>query len=416
MVDGGVAYLEDPQSNVLAIDLATGQILWETRNEEPASGPAGVTVARGMVFAASNTNAFALSVKTGRKIWSVELAPRLSEEIAMAPGYHDGLVFFSTVPSTAPGGVGVLWALNAKSGKKVWSFDTVPKGLWGHPGINWGGGLYYAPAFDGEGGVYVGISNAGPVPGTARYPWGSSRPGPNLYSDSIVKLDEKTGKIEWHYQITPHAICNGSLVSPVLTESRGRKVVIGTGSMGIVVALDRENGKLLWRRPVGVHNGHDNDGLIVMKGESRRLKTPVTIYPGRYGGVPAPVSVKGATVFVPVVDAATRLVTQSGVEQVGPERGELVALDVTTGTAKWKRRFPAPVFGPVVTTNDLVFADSSDGSIHAFDIDNGKQVWRGSLGAEVEGGMTVAGDTLLARTGIPSSGQTPALLAYRLGG
>jgi len=418
VVEEGTVYLQDPNSNVEAIDLDSGEILWETKYEDPVSGPNGVVVREGMVFGATRSSAFALNAQTGEEIWSVRLTRNGDEQITIAPGYHDGRVYFSTTTFRGEGDeVGVLWALDSKLGERLWHFDTVPRHLWGRPEINYGGGLDFAPAFDGEGSMYVGISNAGPVPGTARYPWGSSRPGRNLYSNSIVRLDEKTGKVEWHYQMVPHGVCTGGLGSPVLAEEGGRKIVIGAGMPGIVVALDRETGELLWRRPVGTHNGHDNDGLLAMRGEFGRLKTPMVVYPGLYGGAFGPLALKGSTVFVPVVNGAIRLRSQESLEPVGPYRGELVALDVGTGAVRWKRGFPSPVFGPTTVTNDLVFVSSLEGATFAFDVDSGQQVWKAKLPEHIEGGATMAGDSLLIRTGSPGLyGEMPKLLAYRLSG
>lgn len=417
-VEGGVAYLQDPRSNVEAVDLESGELLWERRYEEPVSGPNGVIVAGGVVFGATKTSAIALDAETGRELWSTGLVRNESEQIAMAPGYRGGRVYVSTATMYGEGDeVGVLWALDARTGRKLWHFDTVPRGLWGKPKINYGGGVDFAPAFDGEGSLYVGVSNPGPIPGTERFPWGSSRPGPNLYSNSIVKLNEKTGKVEWHYQLAPHGVCTGGLGSPILAEAGGRKLVIGMGMQGIVVGLDRETGKLLWRRPVGIHNGHDNDGLLAMRGEYERLETPAVFYPGLYGGVFGPASLRRSTVFVPVTNGAVRVSSQTALEPVGPYKGELVALDVATGAVEWKHRFPAPVFGPTTVSNDLVFTSSLNGVTVALDADSGEEVWRAKLPGHTEGGMTIAGDVLLARTGSPRLyGEMPRLMAYRLAG
>ena len=89
----------------------------------------------------------------------------------MAPGYHNGIVYVSTVPGNnekfyGAGGVGILWALEASTGKKLWHFDTAPESLWGHESVNSGGGLWYSPAFDNEGNMYVGTANPAPFPGT----------------------------------------------------------------------------------------------------------------------------------------------------------------------------------------------------------------------------------------------------------
>ena len=114
----------------------------------------------------------------------------------MAPGYNDGTVYVSTVPVNPTvgqylgGGKGILWALNARTGAPEWSWDEV-QNLWGNPGINSGGGLWDPPSFDSQGNLYIGIANPGPIGQTGwpkGYPWGTSRPGPNLYTDSVVKL------------------------------------------------------------------------------------------------------------------------------------------------------------------------------------------------------------------------------------
>lgn len=418
VVEDGVAYLQDPRSNVEAVDLETGKVLWEARYDEPVSGPNGVIVADGMVFGATRSSAFSLDAATGEETWSTKLVRNGAEQISMAPGYHGGRVYLATTPYEGKGNeVGVLWALDGMSGKRLWHFDTVPRGLWGKPQLNYGGGVDFTPAFDGEGAMYVGIGNPGPVPGTPRYPWGSSYPGRNLYSNSIVKLNEKTGEVEWYYQLTPHGVCAGGFGSPVLAEAGGREAVIAAGLAGIAIALDRETGELLWRRPVGIHNGHDDDGLLAMRGEYEKLKTPMTVYPGLYGGVMGPISLRGSTVFVPVSNGAVRVPSQTALEPVGPYTGELVALDVATGAVEWKQRFPSPVFGPTTVTNDLVFVSSLDGITAAFEAGSGKEVWRRKLPSQTEGGMTVVGDTLLVRTGSPGlSGEMPKLMAFRLPG
>jgi outer membrane protein assembly factor BamB len=204
IITKGVIYNQDLESNVQAIALDSGEVLWTKKYLDPSHGPNGLVVADGQVFGATATEAFALDQETGKEVWSVPLTRNGNESIGMAPGYNGGKVFVSTMPVTAtetygPGAVGVFWALDGKTGKKLWHFDTVPKSLWGNPKINSGGGLWYPPSFDGKGSVFIAVGNPGPLPGDAKFPFGSSRPGPNLYADSVVKLDEETGKKEWHY-------------------------------------------------------------------------------------------------------------------------------------------------------------------------------------------------------------------------
>jgi glucose dehydrogenase len=314
-------------------------------------------------------------------------------------------------------GVGTLYALDAETGKEKWSFDTVPKKLWGKPKVNSGGGLWYPPSFDEKGFMYFGVGNPAPFPGVEGEPWGSSRPGPNLYTNSMVKMNAKTGKMQWYYQQTPHDIYDWDFQnSPILTEAGGKKLAIGSGKSGVVVALDRETGKPVWKRPVGRHSGHDEDGVLAMRGEYSKLKPGSTIYPGTLGGVIAPIAADSTTVFAPVVNHP---ITSNGTEnQEMPElTGELVAIDIKTGKVQWKKEFEAAAFGAPTVVNDLVFLATFDGTVHAFDAETGGEVWQAALPAASNAGLMASGDTLVVPAGLPSAeGQKPEIVAYRLGG
>lgn len=424
-VSKGVLYSQDLESNVQAIDLESGDVLWTKKYAFADQGPNGVVVAGGRVYGGTPTSAFALDQETGKQLWSVQLTRNESEGIDMAPGFADGTVFVSTVPWNAGsyyegGGVGTLWALDAKTGKKLWHFDTVPKSLWGKPKVNSGGGLWYPPAFDGKGSMYFGVGNPAPFPGAAGAPFGASRPGPNLYTDSIVKMDAKTGKMDWYFQLTPHDLYDWDLQGPpILVDSGGRELVLAAGKSGFVIALDASTGKLVWKRSVGKHNGHDEDGALAMRGETSKLKPPFEIYPGTLGGVIAPMSTDGSRVFVPVVNHPVTVGSGEEIEETSPENsGELVALEVKDGSLAWKHEFStAPAFGATTVSDDVVFATTFDGKVYGYDAKTGRQLWQEQLPAGSNAGVTISGDTLVAPAGLAATeGQTPQLVAYRLGG
>jgi outer membrane protein assembly factor BamB len=425
IISGGVIFSQDLDSNVQAIDLETGKVLWTKTYESPDQGPNGLVVQDGRVYGATTNAAFALDEKTGQQLWSVTLARNEHEGIDMAPGYHDGIVYVSTVPGNTTQfykgeGVGILWALEASTGRKLWHFDTVPENLWSSENvdINTGGGLWYAPAFDEHGYMYVGTGNPGPFPGTNQFPWGTSRPGPDLYTDSIVKLNAATGQVKWYYQLIPHDLYDHDLQDPpILATVGGKHVVLAAGKGGFVIALDAETGKLLWKRSVGTHNGHDNDNLYALKGEYSKLKTPETVYPGLLGGVIAPMATNGSLVFVPVVNHSVTITSQSETEEQSPLEGELVALEVATGAVKWKQTLPSAAFGATTAVNDLVFVTSFNGKLFAFDDSNGRIAWEAALPAGSNTGVSVSGDTVIAPAGIATeSGQTPEIVAFRLPG
>lgn len=418
----GVIYSQDLASNVQAIDLESGEVRWNASFEDPDYGPNGVTVAEGKVFGGTSSEAFALDQKSGQQLWSVKLPRNEHEGISMAPGYSEGMVFISTVPVNAEesyegGGVGVLWALDAKTGKKLWHFDTVPKSLWGKPTVNSGGGVWYPPAFDGKGSLYVGIGNPAPFPGTLKYPWGSSRPGANLYTDSLVKLDAKTGKLEWYHQVTPHDLYDWDFQGPpMVVHDGGRELIVAAGKSGIVLAADPKTGKAIWQRAVGKHNGHDDDGLLAMRGESDKIKTG-TVYPGDLGGVIAPMSTDGSTVYVPVVNLPIEISGGSELSENGEAGGEIVALDAATGKVRWKQQIAGPAFGATTVVNDLVFSTAYEGSVSAFDAKSGQVVWRQTLPAGSNSGVMASGNTLVAPAGVPAAaGQSPTIVGFQLGG
>jgi outer membrane protein assembly factor BamB len=423
VIDEGVVYSQDLASNVQALELESGKVLWTAAFEQPDEGPNGVVVAEGKVFGATPTEAFALDQKSGEQLWSKPLTRNEHEGIDMAPGYQDGLVYVSTVPLNASeayegGGVGTLWALEAKTGKKKWHFDTVPKSLWGNPTVNSGGGVWYPPAFDGKGSMYFGVGNPAPFPGTAQHPWGSSRPGPNLYTNSLVKLNAKTGKLDWFHQVTPHDLYDWDFQGPpILMNAGGKPIVAAAGKSGIVIAADPQTGKVLWQTAVGKHNGHDDDGLLAMRGEESKIKVPATVYPGDLGGVIAPMSTDGSLLFIPVVNNPAAVVSGSEKEEPGPTSGEIVALDAATGKVKWKEQLAGAAFGATTAVNDLVFATTYEGSVSAFDAKTGQVVWREALPAGTNSGVMADGDTLIAPAGVAAAaGQEPVIVAYRVSG
>jgi outer membrane protein assembly factor BamB len=421
VVANGIVYSQDLESNVQAIDLESGEVLWTKRYEEIDQGPNGVTVQDGKVFGATSSAAFALDQETGKEVWSTPLIGNNGEGIDMAPGYQDGLVYVSTVPTNAAaeypeGGVGILWALDAETGKKVWHFNTVPNSLWGNKKVNGGGGLWYAPSFDEAGSMYFGTGNPSPFPGTPQSPWGSSRPGPNLYTNSMVKLDAKTGKLQWYYQQTPHDLFDWDFQNPpILTSAGGRELAIGSGKSGVVVAIDVKTGKPVWKTPVGEHNGHDEDGLKAMRGQ--KLPARMTVAPGSLGGVIAPMAANKTTIFVPVVNHPVEYSGNGERNESTPLTGEMVALDIATGKEEWNQEYEAATFGAPVAVNDTVFFATFDGTVHGLDASTGGEVWSEALPAGSNTAVTADGDTLLVPAGLAvAEGQKPALVAYRLSG
>jgi outer membrane protein assembly factor BamB len=433
VVVNGVVYVQDLESNVMAISLTTGQVLWRHTYSSPNGGPDGVNVANGVVYAATNHAAVALSAATGRQLWSRTLVRNDHEGIDMAPGYNHGTVYVSTVPSNAtvgqylPNAKGILWALNAATGGPEWSWDEVGN-LWGKPAINSGGGQWYPPSFDVQGNIYLGVANPAPLFGVPGYPWGTSRPGPDLYTDSVVKLSPQ-GKLLWYYQLTPHDLYDWDMQnSPLLTTAHGQPVVIDGGKAGILIELNAQTGKLLWKLPVGVHNGHDHDGLLTENAKPTshiNLPKQFCLEPGVDGGVETQLASNGSTTFAAVNDlpapvcgtgTGCSISKPAAIEAVFKATGEMVAVNQDTGQVEWDTKLPSSPYGAATVTNDVVFTTTFNGDLYALNAATGAVLLKTPLSAGTNAPVAVDGDYVIAGAGVPlSKTQQPQIIAYKLG-
>lgn len=406
VVAGGVVYVQDMRSNVFALDLGTGAVRWQHRFGATNPGPNGVAVAGDRVYGATDSVAFALSARTGRLLWQRVLVSATQRFVDLAPQVADGAVYLSTI-GEPPNGRGTLYALAAADGRLLWSLDTI-KGEWRVPLLAGGGGAWYTPSVGG-GVTYWGIANPLPWGGTKRYPNGAVFAGRALYTDSLLAVDAKTGRLRWYDQVTTHDVRDYDFqLPPILGSIGSTPVVFGAGKGGVVIAWNRTTHARIWQASVGLHR-HDTGPL-----PARR----VTICPGLYGGVLTPMAYAEGRLFVPVVDlcmrgSATGYEALENVDVAARGRGELVALDAATGRRVWVRRLPQPVFSCATVAGGVVFTATFDGTVYGFDTRGGARLWSARLPARVNACPAVSGDTLLVGAGVPKRGGTLELEAFR---
>ena len=343
IVQNGVVYLQDLDSNVYALALATGKLRWEYRCDQPersGPGPNGVAVADGKVYGLTPTAAFALSATTGRTIWvNSDLLRKGQGTFGIQPQVANGRVYLASQLGSGPGG-GVLLALNASSGAVLWRFNTV---VGPEPGVRslgvGAGGAWETPLVSRDGSVTYGIGNPYQTAAAA-----IAHPAVDLYTDSDVNLDAATGKLRWYYQGVPDDFKDYDMqASPISARVGGVPVVIGSGKMGYVYEMNARTGKLIWKTPVGAHNGHDNDSLEALEHRST-LKAPFTIVPGPLGGVLADLAVASNSVYVATLDAPltyTNLNLRSATKGAGSATGEVEALSLATGKVEWDTKVRA---------------------------------------------------------------------------
>jgi outer membrane protein assembly factor BamB len=394
VVAGDTIYVQDTSSNVYALDRTTGRLRWQHRYVANNDGPNGVAVVGRRLYTETDTTALALDAETGRTLWSHRLVGRFEQYVAIPPVVDRGRVYYAT-QGFPPGGRGAIYALSAKTGKQVWRFDTIAR-PWAHSFAG-GGGAWNQVSIDEHGDVYAGVANPGPWGGTKTYPNGAAFRGDALYTDSLVVLSGPTGKLIWHDQVTKHDVRDYDFhLSPVLATAGGRKLVIGGGKAGRIVAWDRATHARRWTRAVGTHL-HDLGPLP---------PTKVKVCPGHLGGALTGMAYADGLIFVPVVELCSRAesaITSPSAFARDPAEGKgvLYALDATTGKTVWRRQLRSAPFGCATVARDAVILPTYDGHLTVYAARTGRTLWRTQLTAGNNSCPAVSGGLLVVSAGSP---------------
>ena len=221
VVANGVMYLTTSES-VIALDAATGRTVWSNTR---ASGSRGAVYGNGVIYVANDVRVMALDATTGEfvedfgqggvssvltdvlqsRFPDLEEPTKWGYRYNMAPQYHDGVLVVGTALSESHIPGGLVLGIDARTGGLLWKFVTIPKGpedegweiakdTW-MGGVRHGGGVWQTPAIDvATDTVHLTIANPSPDQD------GSARKGINLFTNSFVTLDLRTGAIKWYYQ------------------------------------------------------------------------------------------------------------------------------------------------------------------------------------------------------------------------
>jgi outer membrane protein assembly factor BamB len=417
VVQDGVVYLQDQAANVYALALATGKLKWEYPANVPETsgpGPDGVAIADGAVYGDTSTSAFALNAATGKTIWvDSSLLNSGQGAFEIQPQVADGRVYLASAYGSGPGG-GVLIALDASTGRLLWTFNTVTGARPGVQALGVGsGGAWEPPLVGADGSVTFGTGNPYQSIGEA-----IAHPSRQLYTDSEVNLDAATGQLRWYYQAVPNDFADHDLQSsPIATTIGGMPVIIAGGKVGIVYALNARSGALLWKTPVGEHNGHDNDSLLALS-HQLTITYPYTLTPGPLGGILSNMAVADGSVYVATNDVPVIYTGPSAVigdKAGGSQAGEVEALSLATGKVEWDTKVDTLPLGAATVSNDLVFTTLYNGVLLALNRTTGAIVYRLQLPTSTNAPIAVFGNTILVPAGGPKTqhgGGNPQLVAY----
>ena len=421
LVVDGIMYVTAPENLAFALDARTGRRLWSYKRALPEKIRAccghtnrGFAMLGSRLFMSTlDAHVVALDAATGNVLWDVQAADYAQGyAFTVAP-----LIVKDKVIVGVSGGEygirGFIDAYDAATGKLAWRFYTIPApgepggDSWGTPDAAAHGG---APAW--VTGTYdpqlnlLFWSTGNPSPSDD----GSGRKGDNLYSNSILALNPDTGKLQWYFQFTPFDLHDWDATEvPVLLdadlEGKPRKLLLHANRNGFFYVLDRTNGKFIFAKPFANQTwakGMDSSGKPILlhtaePGESQGVRT----CPGAAGATNwmAPsYSPQTGLLYVsareqcdvfyshPQQYVAGRLFLGSMYVPTTKEKdwGAVRAIDPKTGEIRWEyKEFSATWAGNLSTAGHLVFTGDLEGNLIALDADTGRHLWHIQTGAAI---------------------------------
>lgn len=392
-------------TETIALDPVNCRIKWQhsyRRHEAP-----GLAVNRGAAYlngrlfrGTDDGRLIALDAASGQELWmSVAGDASSGEYIAAAPLAFNGLV----ITGIAGGEYGVrgrILAYEALSGREVWRFDTIPAGKQ-HGADSWGGSPWAA-----HGGgatwssfsldvstleLFVPVGN--PVPDFAP----QDRPGANLFTDSAVILDARTGALRWWYQLEAHDDHDYDLgAAPILyRNTRHEAMMAAAGKDGLLHIVDRASHQVRFK--VAVTTVDSPPKSVTPEG--------ARVCPGPAGGVlwngPA-FDPRHMTLFVGADDLCLLLrstahsayvpkgLNLGGTAVPGKDTpsGWLTAVDADTGAVRWQYHASTPVLSGVTpTAGGIVMAGDNAGDFLIFESNSGKLLLQRPTGGALAGGL-----------------------------
>jgi alcohol dehydrogenase (cytochrome c) len=402
IVADGVIYTDTGRETV-AIDATTCALRWkytyEPEEERYSPSSRGLALLDGRIFRGTgDARLIALDAATGKLLWkNVIGAPRLGESASAAPLAWQGVVYMGIAGSEL-GARGRVMAYDAQTGRELWRFNTIPMGAqkgaetWKRPKTakTGGGGVWGAMTLDvTTGELFVPVGNPWPDIDKAY------RPGTNLFTDSIVVLDARTGALKWWHQVASEDWQDLDLVAaPVLyRDSQVRDIVAFGGKDGYVTGVDRDTRQVVFRTPVTTFEP-------VPKAATTQ---GVRACPGYAGGVewngPTLDRLNG-TLVTGSVDACfivklgnTKYSTTEAnfggtVAPDGPVTGWVTALDSETGQVRWRYHAEKPVIAGVTpTAGGVTFTGDLAGNLLVFDSKSGGLLAKKPTGGALAGGV-----------------------------
>jgi alcohol dehydrogenase (cytochrome c) len=427
IVVGGTMYFTTDTISY-AIDASTCAEKWKQVRHSPT--PSFLAVNRGFAYmdgklfrGTSDSHVLAMDPASGRVLWDQQIdAAGHGVTIPMAPVAANGLVFVGNAGGDNVGLTGHVYAFDARDGHQVWKFDVVPSSApvlatWPNaPRIPVAGGAFWTSfTYDASNNVlYVPAGNPAPDFDI------EMRRGDNLYTNSVIALEGKTGRMLGYNQLVKHDTHDWDVDSPptLATTKSGRRIVASANKGGLLSILDRSR--------IGASSRATSATLGTMLPLIAEVPTTtrenvdvplsrdhiVHFCPGITGGTEwngAAYSPPLNAIFVGAVDLCANVKLQSADAPVPPHgeswlaaanplaeipdsasksSGWVTSYDAENGAVRWKRHLAHPVLAGVTpTAGGLVFTADLGGMLYALDATDGKTIWQRESGLSTGGGV-----------------------------
>lgn len=412
LVHDGVLFAQGFKDVVQAIDAQTGDQLWQyvyrlPSDVTPTPKKSLALYDNLLIMATSDAHLVALNVRTGNVVWNTALGAK-PFTILGGPIIANGKVVVGTARGPKP----FIAAVDAKTGKEAWRFNTIPKP--GEPGgdtwngVPWekrsGGTIWTAGTYDPK----TNLVFFGPAPTYDTGPLRNLVPGGNndaLYTNATVALNADTGKLAWYFQHVPNDQwdLDWAFERQIITVGKGakaRRIVVTAGKPAIHDALDPATGKYLFSYDPGLQNivtridpktGVKTINQDVIPGDGK-TKTVCPVASGAKNFTASGYNPNSQVLFVPMLEACMdyvpvgpgeRGLLSTGVRQVIRPRPDsdglysrLEAIDLNTLKPIWTTRERMPIMTATLpTAGGVVFAGAVDRSFSAYDDATGKRLW-----------------------------------------
>jgi alcohol dehydrogenase (cytochrome c) len=441
LVHDGVMFIPNPGDDILAVEATTGDLIWEYKRKlpegvRPKTNRTLAMWGNTIINSSSDNFIYALDAQTGALVWETKVLEATKRApTSGGPIIANGKVITGRQCQPDAGRDScVVTAHDAKTGKELWRFYTIPGP--GEPGYeSWGDvpmeqrwhvGTWMVPSYDPELNlIYVGTSVTIPAP---KFTLGGNDKQ-HLYHNCTLAINADTGKIVWYYQhivdhwdldhpferllvdtvVAPRA-SDVRWINPRVRAGERRKVITGIpGKTGVVYTLDRQTGEFLWARPTVMQNVISNiegaTGKVIVNPEVlfTKINEEKFVCPGSSGGKNWPAGAYSPltnAMYMPMqnmcMTATTTVDTRDpskvyGINMkqefaIGADKvGTVWSISAETGQMLWKHEQRAGMLSLVATGGGLVFGGDSNGRFKALDDKTGAVLWETIVGSPASG-------------------------------